>query len=166
MNVDDFSKKYVVRKLQKDDISQIYELCSNNPLYYQYCPPFVSYSSIEEDMVVLPGGITSENKHYVGYYDKDKLIAVLDLIDGYPKKDTIFVGFFMCDIHIQRCGVGTSIIQELLGYIKTMGYKTVRLAWVKGNPQAEHFWIKNGFEVVKETLSTTGNSVLLAEMNL
>ena len=33
-----------------------------------------------------------------------------------------------------------------------MGFRTIRLAWVKGNPQAEHFWIKNGFESLKENV--------------
>lgn len=31
-----FTKKYYVRKLQKNDIDQIYDLCSKNHLYYQY----------------------------------------------------------------------------------------------------------------------------------
>lgn len=26
-----------------------------------------------------------------------------------------------------------------------MGYKSIRLAWVQGNPQAAAFWHKNGF---------------------
>ena len=42
-----FSKKYYVRKLQKNDIDQIYGLCSKNHLYYQYCPPYVTRKSVE-----------------------------------------------------------------------------------------------------------------------
>lgn len=37
-----FSRKYYVRKLQKNDIDQIYNLCSKNHLYYQYCSPYVT----------------------------------------------------------------------------------------------------------------------------
>lgn len=163
----DFSKKYQVRKLQKEDVWQIYELCSKNSIYYQYCPPFVSYESIEEDMAALPSGITNECKYYVGYYEVGNLLAVLDLIDGYPEKEVVFIGFFMCDISIQKRGIGTNIITELLNYIKIQGYKSVQLAWVKGNPQAEHFWLKNGFTVVKETSSNVADSsVILAEKRL
>lgn len=135
-------------------------------MYYQYCPPFVSPESIEEDMKALPPGVSEQNKYYVGYYDGDKLIAVMDLIDGYPEKDIVFIGFFMCDKSIQKCGIGTNIITELLDYIKNRGYKSVQLAWVKGNPQAEHFWLKNGFAVVKETTSTAADCVILAERKL
>lgn len=91
---------------------------------------------------------------------------MLDLIDGYPEKDVVFIGFFMCDISIQKCGIGTNIIAELLYYIKNQGFKSVQLAWAKGNPQAEHFWLKNGFSVVKETTSSAADCVILAERKL
>ena len=73
MNEKCFSKNYSVRKLQKKDIPFILGLCSKNTLYYEYCPPFVSYESIEEDMNAIP--------------PENKLLAVLDLIDGYPDRN-------------------------------------------------------------------------------
>lgn len=117
-------------------------------------------------MLALPPGVSIQYKYYVGYFSGDRLIAVLDLIDGYPEKDVVFIGFFMCDISIQKCGIGTNIITELFDYVKNQGYKSVQLAWVKGNPQAEHFWLKNGFTVVKETSSTAADYVILAERKL
>ena len=84
MNGKCFLKKYAVRKLQKKDIPFILELCSKNTLYYEYCPPFVSYESIEEDMNAIPPNVVIERKYYVGFYDENKLLAVLDLIVGYP----------------------------------------------------------------------------------
>lgn len=97
-----FSKKYYVRKLQKNDIDQIYDLCSKNYLYYQYRPPYVTRKSIESDMVALPDNVDFKDKYYVGYFKNEKLIAVLDLIDGYPKKDILFIGFFMMDIQYTK----------------------------------------------------------------
>jgi len=43
---------------------------------------------------------------------------------------------------------------------------SIRLAWVKGNPQSEHFWMKNGFLPIKETSSTAAEKVILAEKKL
>ena len=145
-----FSKKYDVRKLHKNDINQIYDLCSKNHLYYQYCPPYVTRKSIESDMMTLPGNIDIKDKYYVGYFKDGKLIAILDLIDGYPKKDIVFIGFFMMDITIQKSGLGSAIVKELIDYLTTLEYEEVRLGWINGNPQAEHFWIKNGFCPIKE----------------
>ena len=135
-----FSKKYYVRKLQKNDIDQIYGLCSKNHLYYQHCPPYVTRKSIESDMMTLPDNIDIKDKYYVGYFKNEKLIAILDLIDGYPKKD----------IGVQKSGFGSAIVNELIDYLTTLEYKEVRLGWINGNPQAEHFWIKNGFCPIKE----------------
>lgn len=136
-----FSKKYDVRKLHKNDINQIYDLCSKNHLYYQYCPPYVTRKSIESDMSALPDNVD---------FKDEKLIAVLDLIDGYPKKDIVFIGFFMVDSTIQKSGMGSAIVKELIDYLTTLEYEEVRLGWINGNPQAEHFWIKNGFCPIKE----------------
>lgn len=145
-----FSKKYDVRKLQKNDIDQIYNLCGKNHLYYQYCPPYVTKKSIESDMMTLPDNVDFKDKYYVGYFKDGKLIAILDLIDGYPKKDIVFIGFFMMDITIQKSGLGSAIVKELIDYLTTLEYKEVRLGWINENPQAEHFWIKNGFCPIKE----------------
>ena len=79
-----FFKEICVRQLQKKDIPFILELCSKNTLYYEYCPPLVSSESIEEDMKAIPPNVAIEHKYYVGFYDENKLLAVLDLIDGYP----------------------------------------------------------------------------------
>lgn len=83
--------------------------------------------SIESDMVALPDNVDFKDKYYVGYFKNEKLIAVLDLIDGYPKKDIVFIGFFMMDISIQKNGVGSAIVNELIDYLTTLKYKEVRL---------------------------------------
>lgn len=140
-----FSKKYYVSKLQKNDIDQIYGLCSKNHLYYQYCPPYVTRKSIESDMMTLPDNVDIKDKYYVGYFKNEKLIAVLDLIDGYPKKDIVFIGFLMIDISVQKNGVGSAIVNELIDYLTTLKYKEVRLGWINGNLQADTFGLRMVF---------------------
>lgn len=143
--IENLSEKYTVKRLGKNDISTVYNLCSQNTLYYEYCPPFVTAESIEEDMAALPPGKTVEDKFYVGYFDADKLIAVMDLILGFPESDTAYVGFFMTDVSVQGQCIGSSIISELSRFVSDSGFYKIQLGWVKGNPQPEHFWHKNGF---------------------
>lgn len=116
--------------------------------------------SIESDMMTLPGNIDIKDKYYVGYFKNEKLIAVLDLIDGYPKKDIVFIGFFMMDINVQKNGIGSTIVNELIEYLTTLKYKKVRLGWINGNLQAEHFWIKNGFCPIKEDRVVLANRTI------
>ena len=62
----------------------------------------------------------------------------MDLIDHYPDHESVFIGFFMMNGKAEK-GIATQIITELCEYLHEENYKYVQLAWVKGNPQAEHF---------------------------
>ena len=161
-----FSDRYSVRKLTVDDVTQVVELCKKNTMYYQYCPPFVTEEAVMDDMNALPKGKSKEDKYYVGYYDGNRLIAVMDLIDAYPNESTAFIGFFMTDVSIQHQGIGTNIVQELGQYLKQQGYQQIRLGWVKGNPQSEAFWHKNGFSETGVSNETNGYTVIVAQRDL
>lgn len=166
MDIQNCSTKFSVRKLTDSDVLQVYELCKNNPIYYQHCLPFVSKESIRKDMAALPPHKTMEDKFYVGYFNGNKLITVLDLIRGFPDKDTVFIGFFMMDIAMQHKGVGTKIIDDLCLYLQQQGYSHIRLSWVMGNPQAEHFWHKNGFIETGVTSQTENYTMIFAQRDL
>lgn len=141
MEVSKFSKKYETRKLSYQDIDEIYNLCLTNPLYYDYCPPAPTKENVLEDLFALPPNKTMEDKYFVGFFENGRMIAVMDLIDGYPEEKIAFIGFFMTDASVQNKELGSAIISEVTDYLKSNNYLAVRLAWTKGNPQAEHFQI-------------------------
>lgn len=95
MDISSISKKYQVRKITEKNIPEVLELCLGNPLYYKHCPPMVTFESIEEDLKKLPPRKTLKDKYYIGFYEKEELLAVMDLILGYPNNQTMFIGFFM-----------------------------------------------------------------------
>lgn len=158
-----FSKQYTVKLLGSEDIPDVFALCKRNELYYQFCPPFVTEQSIADDMKALPPEVDESDKYYVGFYDADKLVAVMDLIAEFPNEQTVYIGFFMTDVSVQNVGVGSRIVSELCEYLQTMEYKFARLAWVKGNPQAEHFWKKNGFVETGDIQEMDDYSVVVAQ---
>lgn len=115
-----------------------------------------------EHLHITPPDIELKDKYYIGFYQEGTLIAVMDLIDGYPEPDIAFIGFFMMNIAFQGQEIGSSIIQDLAAYLKASGKTAIRLAIDKGNPQSTHFWKKNGFLVIKE-VDRNGWTVLVAE---
>ena len=163
LDVNLLSDRYEVKKLSESDVPDIFALCKENALYYQYCPPFVTEDSIRDDMIALPPGKQMEDKHYIGFYDNKDLIAIMDLIERFPDEKTAFIGLFMTDVMIQKCGVGTKIITELFKKLKQRGYSLVKLGWVKGNPQSEHFWKKNGFTETGVENKTEDYTVTVAQ---
>ena len=165
MDLSALSKRYSIRRMDDSDADSILELCKGNTQYYLYCQAEPSKEQILNDLHITPPGIDPSAKYYIGFYQGNTLVAVMDLIDGYPAPGTAFIGFFMMRKEFQGNQVGSAIIQETAAYLKTLGMTAIQLGIDKGNPQSTHFWKKNGF-VVKEEIDRGGWTVLLAEKTL
>lgn len=163
MIIENSSNDYTTRALCKNDIDDIFSLCSSNTLFYRHHPPFVTKKSILEDMNALPPNKTSDEKFYFGFFRSNKLVALMDLILGYPNEKTAFVGLFMVDTEYQGQGVGSKIIEQCVVVIKQAGFDVVRLGIDKGNPQSERFWTKNKFVKTGEVREQEHTTVILME---
>lgn len=166
MDIAAFSARYQVRRLDRRDVPAVLALCRQNSLYYRHCPPPVTEERILHDMEALPPRKMPADKYYLGYFDGDRLIAVMDFIASFPDEKTAFIGFFMTDVSVQNAGVGSGIIGELCACLPRAGFTAVRLGWVRGNQQSEHFWHKNGFTETGVTYDTDGYTVIVARRNL
>ena len=144
------SKKFRVRKLEIKDVDVVYDMSCKNEIFYKYHPPFVTKESIIEDMEALPPSKSYDDKYYIGFFEKDSLVAILDLILDYPTEETAFIGLFMTNVRYQKKGIGSKIVADICDYLKQLGYKEVRIGVDKGNPQSNAFWLKNGFRIVSE----------------
>ena len=150
MEILKLTTKYKVRRLDKQDVDIIYDVSYPNAIFYQYHPPVVTRESILKDMEALPPGKGEEDKLYLGFFEKETLVAVMDLILKFPEEETAYIGLFMIDIKYQNKGIGSHIIGEVTEQLKLCGYLKVRLGVDKGNPQSFAFWTKNQFKVVAE----------------
>lgn len=148
MDIRLLSKKYSVRKLDISDVNTIYDMSCKNEIYYKFHPPFVTKESIVEDMKALPPNKDYSDKYYIGFFDSDTLVAIMDLILGYPTNEISFIGLFMINIDYQNKGVGSSIIRDVCYYLKQLSYKKIRIGVDKENPQSNSFWKKNGFNII------------------
>lgn len=165
INVSSLSREFSVRRLTESDAEAILNLCQENTLYYQYCKAKPTKEQILNDLHITPPGIGEDRKYYAGFFRNHELIAVMDLIDGYPGKDTAFIGFFMVRTAVQQCGIGSRIISDMADYLKKTGKTAIQLGIDKGNPQSTAFWKKNGFHIMKE-VKRDGGIILLAERTL
>lgn len=163
MQVEHLSSDYRVSLLSKKDVPKIYQLYQGNPLYFEHMKTQPTLENTEEDLILLPPGKQKQDKFFVGFWEKEKLIAVLDLIAAYPNAHTAFIGLFMVAQEEQGKQTGSKIICQLLKPLKQEGFSTARLAYVKTNPQSEHFWKKNGFVLTGEEKDQGDYTVALME---
>ena len=150
MDIKLLSKKYVVRRLDINDVDIIYDMSCKNEIFYKYHPPFVTKQSIVEDMEALPPNKSYDDKYYIGFFEDNTLVANMDLILGYPTEEIAFIGLIMTNVLYQNKGVGSQIVRDVCTYLKLLGYKKVRIGVDKENPQSNSFWNKNGFCIIAE----------------
>ena len=166
MEIQHLSNQYAVHNLLPIDAEMVYEVLKNNTIFYRYHPPMVTVESILEDMEALPPNKGYEDKHYIGFFRNDVLVAVMDLIEHYPQHGTALLGFFAMNSNLQGQGVGTAIISDSVTYLAQVGYTKGRLGIDKGNPQSKAFWLKNGFAFTGEEYESDGSTILVMERKL
>lgn len=166
MHIEHLSSQYTVRQLFPTDAEMVYNVLKNNTIFYEYHPPMVTVESILEDMGALPPNKGFEDKHYIGFFQDDTLVAVMDLIKNYPHLGTALIGFFAMNSNLQGNGVGTAIISDSVTYLAQLDFRKVRLGIDKGNPQSKAFWIKNGFTFTGEAYESDGSTILVMERTL
>ena len=145
MDINKLSASFKVKKLTEENLDEMLALCKQNKIFYDYCPPAPTKENLREDLLALPPNKTLDDKFFIGFYQEGTLVAICDLILGYPNAVTAFIGLFMMNANFQGQGIGTKIIQEMFVYLKELSFNFIQLAYVKGNPQSKAFWEKNGF---------------------
>ena len=147
------------------DAERILALCRGNPLFYQYAKAEPTLEQVLGDLRITPPGSDTKDKYYLGFFDGETLVAVMDVIDGCPEPDIAFIGFFMMDAALQGRGMGSFIISETAEYLRSIGKNAIRLGIDADNPQSNAFWRKNGFITIAE-IDNEGHTILLSEKAL
>ncbi|MDR3318466.1 MAG: GNAT family N-acetyltransferase [Clostridiales bacterium] len=137
---------YNVIRLAKSDVDSVYGLMESNPQYFSFfSEQEPARSGILEDMERLPPAAKPGQKNYVGFFDGRKLVAVMDFIERYPEKNSVYIGLFMLDGAYKRRGTGTAVLNACLEVFGIAGYTKASLAYVSRNEECAGFWKKNGF---------------------
>lgn len=165
IDISKLSSRYGVARLSDPDAEEVLRFCRENTQYYAYCEAEATLEQVLTDLHITPPGVAPADKYYLGFRRGSELMAVLDLIDGYPEPACAFIGFFMMNKAYQGRSLGSALIRELEQYLKAYGKTRVRLGIDKGNPQSAHFWRKNGYCVIRE-VPRDGGTVLVAEKML
>ena len=155
LNIQSLGTSYNVRRIAETDISDVVSLARTNGRYYRSLGIRPSRSRLTEIVSdiskgAIDGGNTVNQQatmnYFVGFYDdEDDLVAVLDLICGYPEADDAFIGWFMVDAELQGQGIGSSIFADVRASMKAQGYDYLELKCPKASESAREFWESQGF---------------------
>jgi len=151
--------RYEVRELTQQDVPEMLRLAEGNPLYYEHMHMQPTWENIAETLTALPPRRTPADKHFFGWFEDDRLVAMMDLIAHHPQQDMAFIGWFMVEASHQGRGVGRRLISDVLAMLAALGVREVRLGRIKGNPQSERFWHVCGFTDTQMGYDTDGYHV-------
>jgi len=146
LDIQSLGTSYDVRRIAEVDISDVVGLARTNGRYYRSLGIRPSRSRLTEIVSDIAAGVEGAESYFVGFYNEgDDLIAVLDLVCGYPESDDAFIGWFMVDADLQGQGVGSSIFADVRASMKAQGYDHLELKCPKASESARVFWEDQGF---------------------
>ena len=152
LDIETLSSEYAVRRITEADIADVYNLCNSNRRYYRSLNERPSRQRLTEVISELPESADKSQKYFVGFWDKEeKLIAVLDLITGYPEKTDAFIGWFMVDAAFQKQGIGSQLFADVRAAMKAQGFEKLTLECPPTSEEALKFWQNQGFKTAKNS---------------
>jgi ribosomal protein S18 acetylase RimI-like enzyme len=143
-----------LRAIQPDDVDAVQELIESDPGYTERITGYPPGSSDAQSLLMMrPGSIPEDAKVVLGAWEDDELVAVVDLLRGYPNESTAFIGLLEVHGKHQRCGRGAAAYGLVEQYVAGTWpeVEKLRLAVVDTNADtAVKFWVAMGFRQTGE----------------
>lgn len=150
-----------VRPVANADVEGVLALLQSDPAYFDLEGRQPTAQSVGEDIALLPPRCAIEQKHYLALWRDGAPRAVLDLVEGYPRERTLYVGFFFLSPALRRQGLGREIMEAVLQAAGDAGLDNARLACLLNNAGGHAFWRSLGFGDLRrsETIGEHSNPV-------
>ncbi|MDO5107888.1 MAG: GNAT family N-acetyltransferase, partial [Coriobacteriaceae bacterium] len=148
LDIEALSTVYDVREVHDSAVTDVHLLARSNHRYWRELgerPTMEAMTAIVKD---VPEG--AEEKHFLGFYDEDdELVAVMDLICGYPDKTGALIRWFTVDAGRHRQGIGSQLFADVRASLAAQGIEHLTLQ-VPEQEDALAFWAEQGFAATGE----------------
>ena len=158
---------YKIVRIDENMLDDVLSLCKKNIVYYEkYLQEPATLEDVKSIITELPPNTDKKQKYALGIYENSELIAILDIVLGYPEKQTAFIGLFMVDTQKQNKGVGTLIISNVLQAFKNLNFQKCSLGVITKNQPAIKFWQKHKFNLTAKISTHEKYDIVFMERNL
>ena len=134
-----------IRPVAGDDFDAVLAMLERCANFFDLSGVPITAESLRQDMAELPPRCVPEQKHYAALWRDGAPWMALDLVEGWPRSKTLFVGLFVMDPALRRQGVGRAVMTALLIAARGAGFDRVRLCCLLNNPVGHAFWQAMGF---------------------
>ncbi|HEY3515295.1 GNAT family N-acetyltransferase [Kribbella sp. NPDC051137] len=143
-----------LRAIGPADVDAVQELIEADPGYTERITGYPPGAADAQSLLMMrPEGLAEDAKVVLGAFDGEALVAVADLLRGYPKDGTAFIGLLQVHAEHQGRGYGSTTYSLVQQYVESTWpeVRTMRLAVVDTNAEvATGFWERQGFVATGE----------------
>ena len=139
-----------IRPVGEEDFGAVLALLERCTDFFDLSGAPITAESLRQGMAELPPRCVPEQKHYTALWKEGAPLIALDLVEGYPRPKTLYIGLFVVDPALRRKGTGRAVMTALLKAAKQAGFGRVRLACLLDNPSGQAFWQAMGFQDLRQ----------------
>jgi ribosomal protein S18 acetylase RimI-like enzyme len=103
-----------------------------------------------------PEDASPEIKLTLGVYDGPRMVAVADLMRGYPSPDVWYIGLLLLAPETRRRGLGAAMLAAIAELARSNGASSLRIAVQSQNERGLTFWRRHGFVELKRVQQQNG----------
>jgi len=131
----------------EQDQAKVRAFMQKNVAYWLYQDGLPISEQVVHDFFYgeLPPNKSYRDKMILGFEEENQLVAVVDLLEDYPKAGTWVVGLFVVDAAIRSQGKGTQLWELLKEFLLENNVQKARLGVLEDNERGKYFWKKVGF---------------------
>lgn len=135
-----------MRSVESQDYRDGFRVLSGNEYYLRLTDEYpLTVKRFLQNITELPPGAQLRQKHFLTVYRQKEPIALMDAVEGYPDRQTIFLGLLAVERQRQKQGLGSAIVAKLEKAAVKAGFKRLRLGCWKKNECGMRFWQGKGF---------------------
>lgn len=152
--------EYEIANITNENFGQIFSVYDTNQDFFMLTQgKKATIESSISDIEAIPPNCVIAQKLYIGIWENDKAIGVLDIIQEYPEQTSFWIGLLLINGISHSKGIGSKIVCAILNAAKIAGYKSAQLGVIDTNAKGIAFWQKHGFS----TFRNSGNIVVMSK---
>ena len=104
----------------------------------------------------LPPGKTLADKQVLAVVRDGEIVGVVELLRGYPTTTDWYLGLLLLVPEARGAGLGTSVVDAIVGLIVMEGGRALHLVVREDNPRAVAFWQRHRFDLLDRRVQDLG----------
>ncbi|HJE87315.1 acetyltransferase [Levilactobacillus brevis] len=146
-----------VRPLTHADDDLIYAFQAAHPAYFNHFQDHpVTRNEAIQDVTDVPMNAMPDQKAYLGIFQGDQLVVLVDLIIDYPLPSLVWLGMWMTDDQLAT-EQAADYYRSLVATLRAAGAVQLQLSVFMGDREMKRFWEGQQLQAIQTTTVVRGD---------